>query len=239
MAGRLIRRFDRLLTVSEAGAQEVVDRYGAAAPYVVRPPTETLVPLPAGADRSRLRGAEGLPDTFLLGMVGRVQIHHKGHDVALRVTRDLLGQGCKVHLVIIGDGPDSHTLRVMADRMSIASAVTFLGWRDDIDRLIPLLDAVLMPSRYEGLPQVAVQAVTAGIPVIGYAVGGLAELIPSPFTVPSGAEDLLSASVVSLLRRPDQWPAEEVRLRATIWCDPRKAAEKVLAIAHVSATEVG
>lgn len=231
MAPKLIRRFDHLLTVSEAGAREVVQRYGRGSPDIVRPPTRTLVPLPAGSDRSRLRQAGGLPETFLLGMVGRVQIHHKGHDVALRVTQELLVRGHALHLVVVGDGPDLHTVRAMADRMGITAAVTFLGWRDDIDRLMPLLDTVLMPSRYEGLPQVAVQAVTAGVPVIGYAVGGLAELLPPPFTVPHGAEGGLVTGVVSLLHDPKQWPAEEVRLRAATWCEPRNAAEKVLALA--------
>ena len=230
MAAKLIRRFDRLLTVSEDGARELVHRYGTDSPHVVQPPTGTLVPLPAGADRSRLRTAQGLPNTFLLGMVGRITIHHKGHDVALRVMRKLLEQGHAVHLVVIGDGPDRQKVRTMADRLGIASAVTFLGWRDDIDRLMPLLDAVLMPSRYEGLPQVAVQAVTAHVPVLGYAVGGLAELLPSPFAVAYGAEDKLVAGIVSLLKNPGQWPAEEVRLRATTWCEPRNAAEKVLAL---------
>lgn len=227
---RLIRRFDRLLTVSQAGAREVVQRYGTEPPSVVHPPTQTLVPLPAGLDRSSLRKAEGLPNGFLLGMVGRVQIHHKGHDAALRVTRKLLGQGHALHLLVIGDGPDLQTVRAMANRMGIQSAVTFLGWRNDIDRLMPLLDAVLMPSRYEGLPLVAVQAVTAHVPVVGYAVGGLAELLPGPFTVPYGAEAGLVAAVESLLWNPKQWPAEEVRLRAVTWCEPRNAADSVLAL---------
>jgi glycosyltransferase involved in cell wall biosynthesis len=230
-AAKLIRRFDRLLTVSKAGAREVVQRYGTDPAEVVQPPTRTLEPLPAGTDRSQLRKASGLPDTFLVGIVGRVQLHHKGHDAALRVIRELLDRGHAVHLVVVGDGPDQQAVRSMAERMGIAAAVTFLGWRDDIDRLMPLLDAVLMPSRYEGLPQVAVQAVTAHVPVIGYAVGGLIELLPGCFTVPYGAEDRLLEAMVSLMQNPDQWPADEVSLRAINWCEPAHAAEKVLALA--------
>jgi glycosyltransferase involved in cell wall biosynthesis len=226
---KLIRRFDRLMTVSVAGAQEIAQRYGMIRPDVVQPPTETLIPLPSGADRSRLRDAQGLPDTFLLGMVGRIQIHHKGQDIALRVTRHLLRLGHSLQLVVVGDGPDRQRVGQMAKAMGIGSAVTFLGWRDDIDVLIPLLDAVIMPSRYEGLPQVAVQAVTAHVPVIAYAVGGLAELVPADFTVLHGAEEVLAARVASLLDG-HQWPAREVALRAATWCEPRNAADRVFAL---------
>jgi glycosyltransferase involved in cell wall biosynthesis len=230
MVPKLIRRFDHLLTVSEEGARDVVRLYGAERPQVVRPPTEMLQPLPPGVDRSHLRRVQGLPDSFLVGMVGRVQTHHKGPDVALRVVHTLLSQRYAVHLVVIGDGPDLESIRTMAGRNGMGSAVTFLGWRDDVPSLLPLLDAVLMPSRYEGLPQVAVQAVTAHVPVVGYAVGGLAELLPSAFVVPYGSEDRLAAGVASLLRKAERWPAEEVRLRALTWCAPENAAAKVLAM---------
>ena len=64
-------------------------------------------------------------------------------------------------------GPTATGFSGRQESFGIASAVRFLGWRDDIERLIPLFDAVLMPSRYEGFPQVAVQAVTAHVPVVG------------------------------------------------------------------------
>ena len=227
---RLIRRFDRLLTVSRAGSREVVERYGLPAPDVIHPPTQGLSPLPPGSDRTQLRHAEGLADRFLLAMVGRVQIHHKGHDAALRVTRRLLRAGLDLQLVIVGDGPDLHAVQQLAERLGIPSAVRFLGWRDDVERLIPLFDAVLMPSRYEGLPQVAVQAVTAGVPVAGYAVGGLAELLPEEFTAPPGDEERLAEIVGSIADEPGRWPTRELALRGAAWSDPGAAAERLLGL---------
>lgn len=225
---RLIRRFDRLVAVSRAGSREVVERYGLPAPDVIHPPTKGLSPLPTGSNRVLLRQAEGLTDRFLLGMVGRVQINHKGQDAALRVTQRLLSQGLDLQLVVIGDGPDGHSVQQMAERLGIASAVRFLGWRDDVERLIPLLDAVLMPSRYEGLPQVAVQAVTAHVPVVGYAVGGLAELLPGDFTATPGDEERLATIVSFIARDPHRWPARELASRAATWSDPGAAADRLL-----------
>jgi glycosyltransferase involved in cell wall biosynthesis len=224
----LIRRFDRLVTVSQAGSQEVVERYRLAPPDVLHPPTQGMSPLLPESNRSQLRQAQGLANRFLLGMVGRIQIHHKGHDAALRVTRNLLRQGLDLQLVIVGDGPDRTAIQQMAERLGIASAVQFLGWRDDVERVIPLFDAVLMPSQYEGLPQVAVQAVTAHVPVVGYAVGGLAELLPEEFTATRGDEARLATIVSSIALEPRHWPAREVALRAATWSDPGAAADRLL-----------
>jgi glycosyltransferase involved in cell wall biosynthesis len=225
---RLLSRFDQLLTVSRDGAREISQRYHFAHPIVVRPPTDILTPLPAGADRSELRKGHGLPDTFLVGIVGRLELHHKGQDVALRVTRQLVLHGSTVHLVVVGDGPDRYTLERMAQRLDIISSVTFLGWREDIGSVIPLLDAVLIPSRYEGFPLTAVQAVTAYVPVIGYSVGGLPELLPDDFMVRPGDESGLVAAVTGVLRGARRWPAGEVALRAANWCRPEIAAGRVV-----------
>jgi glycosyltransferase involved in cell wall biosynthesis len=232
---RLIRRFDRLLTVSHSGAQEIARRYGIAVPDVVYPPTETFPRLVSRIDRPRLRQAQGLPDKFLVGLVGRVQIHHKGHDVALRIVRQLLDQGRNLHLVVVGDGPDRAAVQLMAERLGIQPAVSFLGWRNDLEVVMPLFDAIVMPSRYEGFPLVAVQAAVAHVPVVAYAVGGLTELLPADFTAPYGDERGLAAAVVAVLQEPDRWPTTEVARRALTCSEPSQAAARISTLLSDSA----
>ena len=230
----LLRRFDRLLAVSQAGAQELSQRYCLEAAGIVYPPTDVLAPLSPETDRAKLRKAQRLPETRLVGLVGRIQIHHKGHDVALRTLRRLQDNGSPVHLVVIGEGPDRRVLERLAEQLGIAPAISFLGWRNDVEQLIPLLDAVIIPSRYEGLPQVAIQAATAHVPIVGYAVGGLAELVPPEFTVPHGDEEGLAVALSTLLGNPDSWPARQMAQRALSWCDPHRAADRVLALLNDS-----
>jgi glycosyltransferase involved in cell wall biosynthesis len=110
--------------------------------------------------------------------------------------------------------------------------VTFLGWRDDIDKVLPLLDAVVIPSKYEGFPLTAVQAATAHVPVVGYAVGGLPELVPGNFMVPPGDENGLVTAVAGLLQGTPGWPAREVAQRAAQWCDPDTAAGQIVKLAR-------
>jgi glycosyltransferase involved in cell wall biosynthesis len=228
MVQGLLRRFDRLLTVSETGARLLSRRYGLGQPEVLHPPTAPLHPAGRGAERARRRIEQGLPDRFLLGMVGRVQLHHKGQDVALRVLARLVEAGCPLHLVVIGDGPDLPSLRRMADGLGIAQHISFLGWREDAGELIPLLDALILPSRFEGLPQTALQASTAGVPVIGYAVDGLAELLPADFQISYGDERGLARAVAELQQGTRRWPFQELARRAAEWGDPDGAAERLL-----------
>jgi glycosyltransferase involved in cell wall biosynthesis len=230
MVGRLLRRFDRLLTVSHTGARQLAERYGLPEPDTLYPPTTPLVAVESPAERGRQRARAGLPDVFLLGIVGRIELRQKGQDAALRTAARLLGQAHPVQVVVIGDGPDAVALERMAHELGISDRVRFLGWRQDAGRLIPLLDAIVLPSRFEGMPQTALQAASAGVPVVGYAVDGLRELLPPVFQVPLGDESGLARVLSELLEGTRRWPAEELAERAREWGDPARAADRLLGL---------
>jgi hypothetical protein len=65
------------------------------------------------------------------------------------------------------------------------------------------------------------------VPVIAYAVGGLAELIPRQFTPAYGDEAALGSALTSVLQDAGRWPAREVAARAAAWCQPENTAERV------------
>jgi glycosyltransferase involved in cell wall biosynthesis len=230
MVGTLLRRFDRLLTVSSAGARELTNRYSLHLPDVLYPPTSPLEPVGSATELYQRRELVGFPSGFLLGLVGRIQLRQKGHDTALRVVTRLLQAGHQLHLMIIGDGPDTPVVRRLADELGIASRIRFLGWRQDIGVLIPLLDTVLLPSRFEGLPQTALQAATAHVPVVGYSVDGLTEFLPAGFRVQYGDESGLVTAVEALLKGVAAWPSAEMAERAANWGNPGAAAERLLAL---------
>ena len=112
--------------------------------------------------------------------------------------------------------------------MGLASSVSFLGWRQDAGGLIPLLDAVLLPSHFEGLPQTALQAASAGVPVVAYAVDGLVELLPQQFLVPHGDEPGFARATRELIQGARSWPQEDMAKRAVEWGDPGRAADQLL-----------
>jgi glycosyltransferase involved in cell wall biosynthesis len=228
MVPALLKRFDLLLAVSHSGARQLSSSYGLKPAAVLHPPTTPLRPVPDPVERDRQRGHHGWPPGFLLGMVGRVQLRQKGHDAGLRVAAQLVQRGLPVHLLIIGDGPDLSVVRQQAEQLGIAGRTSFLGWRHDAADLIPLLDAVLLPSHFEGLPQTALQAATAGVPVIAYDVDGLTELLPPAFRVPHGHEAELANAVSELMEGTRRWPREEMARRASEWGNPELGARTLL-----------
>lgn len=234
MVESLLERFDRLITVSRSGALYLAGRYGLHVPAVLHPPTAALEPVLSDGDRQRQRSGHNLPQGFLLGIVGRVQVRQKGQDAALRVLARLLGDGLPVHLVMIGDGPDLPAVRTRAQRMGIDSNVSFMGWRHDAGSLIPLLDALLLPSHFEGLPQTALQAASARVPVFAYDVDGLREFLPAGFRVPHGDEQGLADAILKVAHGTLVWPSDEMATRALTWGDPGLAADRLLGLLRQS-----
>jgi glycosyltransferase involved in cell wall biosynthesis len=80
-------------------------------------------------------------------------------------------------MLFAGHGELEGQLRELAQELGVASRAHFLGWRDDLPRLMRSVDALLLPSRWEGLPYVVLQAFAAGIPVAAARVDGAQELV--------------------------------------------------------------
>ncbi len=94
----------------------------------------------------------------------------KGLDVLLRALTDV---SAPVTLHLVGDGPERARLETNAWGLD----VHFHGFADDVLPLLRACDALVMPSRREGLPMSLIEAVAADRPVVGSAVGGIPELV--------------------------------------------------------------
>jgi glycosyltransferase involved in cell wall biosynthesis len=98
---------------------------------------------------------------------------NKGFDLlleALAATRE-------VTLWIAGEGPLRPRLERLATRMGIVGRVRFLGWREDVPRLLAAADLLVCPSLHEPLGNVVIEAWSAGLPVVATASDGPAALI--------------------------------------------------------------
>jgi glycosyltransferase involved in cell wall biosynthesis len=129
--------------------------------------------------------------------IGRLH-PNKGFDLlleALAVTRE-------VSLWIAGDGPLRSRLERHATRLGLGGRVRFLGWREDVPRLLAAADLLVCPSLHEPLGNVVIEAWSAGLPVVATASDGPASLIendesgilvPLPGTRGGGAQALADA----------------------------------------------
>lgn len=137
----------------------------------------------------------------IVGVVGRLS-PEKGVDVACRVHQ-LVVRGChEARLWIVGEGPEKARLQKDAERLGIASSVEWFGFQEDLGPLYRRMTILLIPSRSEGLPNVALEAMAYGVPVVGTAVGGVPEVVThasTGFVVSPGDVGALAARVLELL----------------------------------------
>ncbi|MBX3158135.1 MAG: N-acetyl-alpha-D-glucosaminyl L-malate synthase BshA [Deltaproteobacteria bacterium] len=101
-------------------------------------------------------------------------------------------------LVLVGDGPEHAAARARATELGVDGATRFLGWRDAFDDLLEHADGFVLASESESFGLAALEAMAAGVPVYGYRVGGLPEVVgDAGRLVASGDVDALAAAIVA------------------------------------------
>jgi L-malate glycosyltransferase len=142
-------------------------------------------------------------DVFRVGIVGRVS-PVKGHETLLRAWSRLTRLS-RLRLYVVGSGPSETACRALAQTLGVESSVRFLGFRDDVPRLLSHLDLLVMPSLHEGLPYTLLEAMLAGVPVLASATGGLREVIVhgvNGLLVPPGDEGALADAIARAYADP-------------------------------------
>lgn len=160
----------------------------------------------------------GIPaSSRVLITIGRLE-PQKGVDVLLAAVPGITSRYPDVQFLIVGDGPDRAALEQQARRLNIADRVYFLGHRDDVPALLAASTALILPSRWEGMPNVVLEAMAAGKAIVASEVEGTAELV-SPgingWLLPPEDPQLLAEAVVRLLsdpEAPDRMGCESQRL---------------------------
>jgi glycosyltransferase involved in cell wall biosynthesis len=111
------------------------------------------------------------------------------------------------NLVFIGKGDLDVDLRATALKINANGRVNFLGWRDDIDQIMPIFDILVLPSLNEGMGRVLVEAMAAGKPVVASNVGGIPDLVKHGYNgllVPPGDQKALAAAIKELINDPEK-----------------------------------
>ncbi len=130
--------------------------------------------------RDELSGGRG--HEFLIVTVGRI-VPAKQLEHSIAIIAKLRRQGIGARLAIVGKsllaeerGYEQRILQLARD-MNVDDSVIFTGFRSDVPDVMEAADAVLLTSRYEGLPNVAVEALIARTPMVAYDVSGISEVL--------------------------------------------------------------
>ena len=179
-----------------------------------RIPVSKLTTIPNGIDAkafgrerdSTLKRIElGIgPTSPILGVAVRLT-EQKGVTYLLRAMPQILSAHPDTVLVIAGDGVLAQPLREEAAALGVAEQVRFIGSRRDIPELLSMFDVYALPSEWEGLPMIILEAMAAGCPIVASNVGGVGTAVrdgENGYLVAARDVDALGQRIVSLLADP-------------------------------------
>ena len=227
---------DRIITPSE-DLKCLMSNYGVKASRIVTIPNainmdNTL--LPAGEIDACRREFAVSPDMKLIGMVGRL-VPVKNFELYIKAARNVIDQGIKAKFLIIGDGPLRSDLERLSAELSLDDHLIFTGFREDVFRLVAMLDLFVLCSRSETNPIALMEAMASGKPVIATDVGGVAELVDHKmdgWLCPSNEEICIADAIIHLLVQEDMAGALGNRAREKMlkYYSLKQAITRLLAV---------
>lgn len=149
--------------------------------------------------RDGMRGKLGLKDHLVIGNVGRFS-EQKNHLFLIEIFYWMRQKHEKVKLLLVGDGPLFQNIKEKVDKLNLNNDVIFLGRRKDIPDILQAMDIFLLPSLYEGLPVVGVEAQASGLPIV----------LSTAITKEIG---LLNYKYIDLKKTPEYWAKEILSIK--------------------------
>jgi glycosyltransferase involved in cell wall biosynthesis len=203
------RRTDRIVAVSRSLIDEGLE-YGVGT-------REQYQVIRSGIDTGRfaqsrdlpvhgLRQRMGIPESAPI--VGSVMglTSKKAPFEFLEVCGIVLGKRADVHVVVVGDGELRREFEAAIGRMGLLGRIHLTGLVEDVRPFLAMFDTFLLTSRWEGLPRVVLEALSAGVPVVSSDAGGVSELLPKArglFIERAGSLVTLSRRVLECLELGD------------------------------------
>ncbi len=130
----------------------------------------------------------------------------KGHSIFLSALPSVIKEFPQLKAVLVGDGILRKDLEAQAASLGLNPNIRFVGYQSKIADWYALADLMVLPSLYEGLPLVAIEALSSGCPVVATAVDGTPEVVihgKSGLTVPPRDPIRLAEAICQMFRQPE------------------------------------
>lgn len=204
-----LRAADRVVTVCDAFVKDLHTRLHLKKEVLSvhrSPIAARSEPLSSSAGVDVRRELALPPGSRIVVSVGRLS-KEKGHADLMRAMLKVRRTcGSDVVLVIVGDGPEYGRLERLSRQLDLTDAVRLAGYRDDVVPYYAAASVFALPSYSEGSPNVLLEAMDAGVPIVATDVGGVSEMIrhgEQGWLVRGGDVEDLANGIVELLSNAD------------------------------------
>ena len=187
---------DRIICPAEEIRKDLENKFG------IRDEKMVMIPNPVSVDpiRSKMRtGCNPLKRHGARLVAAGSLTSQKGFDLLIEAMASLVKMRPHIHLTILGDGPDKNELLDQIHSLNLSDFVALAGFRENPYPYLFHADLFVLSSRWEGLPNVALESLACGTPVVAFdCPGGVSEIFDSPsqgILVPAGDVERLVETI--------------------------------------------
>jgi glycosyltransferase involved in cell wall biosynthesis len=190
---------NKFITISESAKRALWER-GAKAEIDVVP--NGIEFRHSAADRAMVRHSYGFSENdYVTAVIGRIAFQQKAQDFLVQALARYRDQLRDFHFCVIGEGPDEEKLRNMIQEMKVGDSVSIFPWHSDISSFFySAIDLLLIPSHFEGVPLVMLEAMWHGVPIVASDVDGMAEMLPGEWLFRRGDAESLVNTLLNVQR---------------------------------------
>jgi len=179
-------------------------------------------------DTAKKRGQLGLKeDDFVVGVIARLE-KGKGHETLMEAAKIILQEHSLVKFLIVGDGTLRAPLEALAKCLGIDRHLVFTGFRYDVAEILKAVDLVCVPSFYEGMGRIVLEAQASGKAVVATRAGGIPEIVEEGKTailIEPKNPYALAQAVLKLAK--DSCLREEIGKAGSVFVDTRFSEKKM------------
>jgi glycosyltransferase involved in cell wall biosynthesis len=156
----------------------------------------------------------------VLGSIGSFE-HRKGHPVLFEALNELVNSSLpNAHLMMVGDGPDESMLKEKVRDLGLERSVSFFPFTNEPNYIFERIDMTVLPSLYkEGLPNVLLESLAMGVPVVSSNIGGVSEIVidgESGYMVEPGDSSALADAIQKIWENQDTYQVMSINARKLI-----------------------
>ena len=177
---RVCSRLAERVVADGQGARRLAARRQGMAP-------DRLVTIYDGVDAEELKPSRspaetrrdlGLaPDGVTVGMIARLDLAKKGQDIFLRAIPAIRAKTPGTQFVLVGDGPDRARIEALLESLPAGARPVMAGRRTDLADMVAALDILVIPSRWESVPKILLEAMWLARAMVAARVGDIPEIL--------------------------------------------------------------